>query len=262
MIRRVLLPLGGILVLAACTTETPPETPETTEATEMAAPASGPTFLALHLYNPASDDAHQQFLTFLDELTQAVASAGHPETRYRVWKVTGEQTGDHGYLFGSLWADRATYDAVHEHDAYKAVMTPFEESGIEPFEAEVYNRYTALNPPTTGLAPISEVGPTLLAVHLFNLPSAEAEEQLVGILDDLNGAISKAGHSETRYGVWKVTGEQTGDYAYAFGSAWADRAAYDAVHDDQDYKALREQHQEAYDNLIPDEIYNKYDLLQ
>lgn len=261
MIGRLLLSLGGILVLAACATETPPETPETTEASEMAAPAS-PTFLALHLYNPASDDAHQQFLTFLDELSQAVASAGHPETRYRVWKVTGEQAGDHGYLFGSLWADRATYDAVHEHDAYKAVMTPFEESGLEPFEAEVYNRYAALNPPTTGLAPMPEGGPTFLAVHLFNLPSAEAEEQLVGMLDDLNGAISEAGHPETQYGVWKVTGEQNGDYAYVFGSAWADRAAYDAAHEHAEYKALMEQHQEAYENLIPEQIYNKYELLQ
>jgi hypothetical protein len=262
MIRRILLPLGCILVLVACATETPPEPTETTEAPEASAQAPGFSFLALHLYNPASDDAHQQFLTTLGELSQAVASAGHPETRYRVWKVTGEQSGDYGHLFGSLWADRATYDAVHEHDDYKAVMTPLEESGLEPFEAEVYNRYTLLNPPTTALPPMAEGGPTFLSVHVFNLASAEAEEQLVGILDELSGAIAKAGHPETAYGVWKVSGDQTGDYGYVFGSTWADRATYDTVHENDDYMALQEQHQETYKSLVGDEIYNKYELVQ
>ena len=52
----------------------------------------------------------------LDEFSEVVARAGHPETRYRVWKVTGEQAGDHAYLFGSAWVDRDVYDAVHAHD--------------------------------------------------------------------------------------------------------------------------------------------------
>ena len=262
MIRRILLPLGCILVLMACATETPPEPAETTEAPEASGQAPGFSFLALHLYNPASDEAHQQLLTALDGLSQAVASVGHPETRYRVWKVTGEQSGDHGHLFGSLWADRATYDAVHEHADYKAVMTKIEESGLEALEAEVYNRYTLLNPPTTPPPALPDEGPTFLSVHVFNLPSAEAEEQLVGMLDELSGAIANAGHPETRYGVWKVSGDQAGDYAYVLGSAWADRATYDTTHEHDDYKALQEQHEETYKSLVGDEIYNKYELVQ
>lgn len=39
-----------------------------------------------------------------------------------------------------------------------------------------------------------------------------------------------------------MTGEQVGDYAYAFGSVWTDRATYDGVHERADYKALQEQH--------------------
>ena len=261
MIRRILLPLGCILVLAACATETPPEVAETTEPPETTESLSGPSFLSLHLYNPASDDAHQQFLASFGEFNQAVASSGHPETRYRAWKVTGEQTGDYGYLFGSVWTDRATYDAVHDHDDYKAVMTRFEQSGLEPFEEEVINRYVALNPPSTEQARMPEEGPTFLSVHFFNLASAEAEEQLVAMMDDFSGVISEAGHPETRYGIWKVSGEQTGGHAYLFGSAWADRDTYDAVHERPDYKALQEKHGEAYESLIPEQIYNKYELV-
>ena len=256
MIRNILLPLGCLLMLAACATETPePEVaaPETTE------PVSGPPFLALHLYNPASDGAHQQLLSGLDELSQVVASSGHPETQYRVWKVTGEQTGDYGYAFGSVWADRATYDAVHEHDDYKAVMARVEQAGLEPFAEEVYNQYVELNPPATERAPRPEGGSTSLALYLFNLPSAEAEEQLLSMLDEFNKAISKAGHPETRYGVWKVTGEQTGDYAYIFASVWADQATYDAVHEHADYKAVLERHDETLESLLSEEVYNRYE---
>jgi len=84
------------------------------------------------------------FLTFLDELNQAVASSGHPETQYRTWKVTGEQTGDYAYLFGSVWADRATYDTVHEHPNYKAVWERHEETYQSLIPEEVYNQYERL----------------------------------------------------------------------------------------------------------------------
>jgi quinol monooxygenase YgiN len=260
MIRKILLPFGCILALVACATETPPEPAETTEAPEATEPASGPSLLALHLYNPASDDAHQQFLTGLGELSAAVASVGHPETRYRVWKVAGEQAGDHGHLFGSVWADRATYDAVHEHDDYKAVMAKLEDSGLEALEGEIYNKYTLQNPSTPPASPMPDA--TYLSVHVFNLASAEAENELVGILEEFNGAISEAGYPQTRYGVWKVSGDQAGDHAYLSGSLWADRAAYDAAHEYPSYKALSEKHGDALEKLIPEEIYNKYELVQ
>ena len=35
-----------------------------------------------------------------------------------------------------------------------------------------------------------------------------------------------------------------------------------AVHENDDYKALQEQHQETYKSLVGDEIYNKYELVQ
>jgi hypothetical protein len=258
MTKSTFLPLGCILGLVACAPETPPEPAATAEAA--AAPSSGPTFLSLHLYNPPSDEAHQRLLTLLDELNQAVARAGHPETRYVVWKVTGEQAGEHSHLFGSVWADRATYDAVHEHEDYRAVMAGAEEAGLEPFEGEVYNHYTAVEPSAS--APWPEGGPTYLSLHRFNLASAEAEAELASMLDEFSEVVARAGHPETRYRVWKVTGEQAGDHAYLFGSAWVDRDVYDAVHAHADYKALQEKHQEAYERLPSEQIYNKYERIQ
>jgi len=261
MIRKVLLLLGSVLMMTACGAETPAPEAVTEESAETTETASGPAFLALHLYNPASDDTHQEFLASLAELNEAVASSGHPETEYRAWKVTGEQAGDFGYLFGSVWTNRAAYDAAHEHDDYKAVMARIEQAGSEPFAAEVYNRYVAVSAPATESPQVPAGNFTSLSLHLFNLPSAEAEAQLLGMFDDFNAAIDKAGHPETRYGLWKVTGEQTGDYAYVSGSLWADRAVYDAVHEHAEYKAVMETHQEAFENLIPEEVYNRYERL-
>ena len=254
--------LGCALLLTACGAESPP--PEAVEPAEPAAatePEQSPAFLALHVYNPTSDEAHEQFLARLGELNRAVASSGHPETQYRAWKVMGEQAGDYGYLFGSLWADRATYEAVHEHDDYKAVMARFEQEGFEPFEGEVYNQYVALNRSATEPPPMPEGGPKLLALHRFNLPSTAAEQQLAGILNDFTEAVGHAGHPETAYALWKVTGEQAGEFAYVFGSLWADQAAYDAAHEHADFQAVMETHEAAYQGLITEEVYNRYERL-
>ena len=258
MTRRVLTLMGCLIVAAACAETPEPEATEdavvaTTEA------ASGPSFLALHLYNPPDEAAHQQFLAGFAGLNAAVAEAGHPETQYVAWKVSGDQEGDFGYLFGSVWADRATYEAVHGHEAYMAAMAALEESGIEPAADEVYNRYEQLSPPAADPAPMPGEGPTFLANHLFNLPSADSEQEVIAMLEEFNAAVAAAGHPETRYTLWKVTGEQAGDYTYLFGSLWADREVYDAVHAHPAHQSLIETYGEAYETLVGEEVYNRYE---
>jgi hypothetical protein len=102
-------------------------------------------------------------------------------------------------------------------------------------------------------------GPTLLATHLFNLPSAESEQELVSMLEEFNAAVAAAGHPETRYTLWKVTGEQAGDYTYLFGSLWADREVYDAVHAHPAHQSLMETYGEAYQAMVGEEVYNQYE---
>lgn len=257
MTRRVLVLLGGFLVPAACGTEAP----ETEAAAESApvATAAAPALLALHLYNPASEEAEARFIGGFRDLNQAIADAGHPETRYQAWKVTGEQAGDFAHLFGSIWTDRATYDAVHAHEAYTSAVAALEAAGIRPAENQVYNRYIELNPPASEPAPMPEGASPLLALHLFNLPAAESEAEFISMLADLNAAIAAAGHPETRYTFWKVTGEQAGPRAYLFGSIWADRATYDAVHAHPAYTSVTATHQAAFERLVLDEVYNRYE---
>jgi quinol monooxygenase YgiN len=260
MNQRLLGVFGCIVLAAACGEAPQPEATEAQPGTTVPATA-GPSFLALHLYNPGSDSAHEELLGGLSDLNEAVAEAGHPETRYAVWRVTGEQAGDYAYLFGSVWADRSTYDAVHGHEAYTTVMSALEESGVGPMEDETYNRYEELSPRVADPSPMPEGGATFLALHLFNLPSADAEAELIAILEDFNAAVASAGHPETRYTLWKVTGEQSGDRSYLFGSLWADRAAYDAVHEDPAYQSMAETHGDAYRTLVLDEVYNQYELV-
>ena len=152
-IRRLFM-LVLILGLSPAASESqPPETAKAPEPTATKRPAA-PPFLAIHHYNPASDEAHRKLLGFLAELNEAVARTGLAKTEYVAWQVTGKQSGDFGYVFGSLWPDRATYDAVHEHEVYKAVVARFMETGLEPFAAELYNRYILLNPPAGGAPPV------------------------------------------------------------------------------------------------------------
>ena len=122
MSRLKLVVVGCLFVPAACGTEAPEQEAVDTPETPTMELTPGPAFLALHRYNPVSDELNERLLADLASLNQAVADAGQPETGYQVWKVTGEQTGDHGYIIGSIWADRATYDAVHEHEAYTTAM--------------------------------------------------------------------------------------------------------------------------------------------
>jgi len=257
MTRRFPVLLGCLLATAACGSDSPDT--ETTGA-RVAAPAeaaTGPALMALHLYNPGSEEAHMQFVAGLSTLNQAVIDAGHPETAYQVWKVAGEQSGDYEYLFGSIWSNRAAYDAAHAHEAYTTAMAALEGSGIENRE-EVYNRYVQLSAPVEDPAPMPGGGPPILALHRFNLPSADSEAELLTALEDLNAAVAAAGHPETRYILWKVTGEQAGERAYLFGSLWSEQATYDAVHAHPAYESAAERHREAFSRLILDEIYNRY----
>jgi hypothetical protein len=252
--------MGCLIVAAACAETPEPEVSEeaTVETTEA---APGPPFLALHLYNPSSEADHQQFLAAFSSLNTAIAEAGHPETQYVAWKVAGDQEGDFEYLFGSVWADRATYEAVHAHEAYVTAMAALQEAGIEPAADEVYNRYEQLSPPVADPTPMPGEGPTFLALHLFNLPSADSEQEVVSMLEEFNEAVAAAGHPETRYNVWKVTGEQAGDYTYLFGSLWADRDVYDAVHAHPAHQSLMETYGEAYETLVGEEVYNQYERM-
>lgn len=94
------------------------------------------------------------------------------------------------------------------------------------------------------------------ALHLFNLPSAEAEAKVLSVIADLNDAVAKAGHPKIRYQLWKVAGVQQGAHAYLLESMWPGRAVYEEVHDGAAFKAAQAKHPEVA-KLFEGEVYNR-----
>lgn len=105
------------------------------------AQAEGPTVKTVHLFNVASGAAEADLLGALDEMNQAIAKEGYPQSRYRVWKVQSNQQGSHAYLWESTWPDRATYAKVHEAQSYKRAFERVQSAIERSVKDPVYNRY-------------------------------------------------------------------------------------------------------------------------
>ena len=73
-------------------------------------------------------------------INAAIEKAGHKDVRYRLYKVTGKQSGKYEYLWESSWPSGEVYRKIHEIPAWKAV------AGKHPnvnalLKDEIYNRY-------------------------------------------------------------------------------------------------------------------------
>ena len=96
-------------------------------------------FKTVHLVNLTSADV-ATLQAALADLNAAMAKAGHPEIRYRVFRVVGKQMGSYNYLWESSWPSGAVYDQVHKDPAYMAATTKHPE--VERLmKNEIYNRY-------------------------------------------------------------------------------------------------------------------------
>ena len=113
-----------------------------------AAPPSGlaqeapPTeaFKAVHLttMTPPQVAALQ---AWMKDINAAIAKAGHKDVRYRLYKVTGKQSGKYDYLWESSWPSGQVYKVVHDSPEWKAVGS--KHPGLEQLlkDDDVYNRY-------------------------------------------------------------------------------------------------------------------------
>ena len=103
------------------------------------APPKGP-FKTVHLTNLKSAADVAALQTAIADMNKAVASAGHRDVRYRLYKVSGEQAGTYGYLWESSWPGGDVYDKVHKHPEWIASSRKHPElDGL--MKDEVYNRY-------------------------------------------------------------------------------------------------------------------------
>ena len=96
-------------------------------------------FKAVHLVTltPAQEAT---LLAALADMNTVIAQAGHPEIRYRLYKVTGKQVGNHNYMWESSWPSGAVYDELHKSPAFQAATKKHPEIE-ELMKNEVYNRY-------------------------------------------------------------------------------------------------------------------------
>jgi hypothetical protein len=112
-----------------------------------AAPSSGlaqeapPTeaFKAVHLttFTPQQVAALQAWMR---DINAAIEKAGHKDVRYRLYKVTGKQSGRYEYLWESSWPSGQVYKAVHDSPEWKAVGS--KHPGLDQLlKDEIYNRY-------------------------------------------------------------------------------------------------------------------------
>jgi hypothetical protein len=109
-----------------------------------------------------------------------------------------------------------------------------------------------------GVTAKQRVSPALKSHHLFNLPATITEAEFAAVLGDLNSAIAEAGYPEAGYRLWKVTGEQVGDYTYLWEGNWPSQAAYDTIHDHAAYAAAIERIPSSFDAMEEAQIYNRY----
>jgi len=110
-------------------------------------PAPGPSegFKAVHLVSLTSSQ-ESSLLTALADVNAAVAQAGHPDVRYRLYKVSGKQDGKYTHMWESTWPSGAVYDQVHESTAFEAATKKHPQIE-ELMKDEVYNRYVEVTPP-------------------------------------------------------------------------------------------------------------------
>ena len=104
----------------------------------------------------------------------------------------------------------------------------------------------------------SMAAPALKSHHLFNLPEGTTESDLAGALQEMNRAIAESGHPNAGYRLWKVTGEQSGEYSYLFEGDWPDQATYDAIHGTESWNKEWERLQSTFEPILESEVYNRF----
>jgi hypothetical protein len=93
-------------------------------------------------------------------------------------------------------------------------------------------------------------------VHLVKLDAAQ-EAKLRRSLAQFNQALAKAGYPNAQYRLYKVQGNQQGEYSHLWEASWSGRAEYEKIHSlpaYQDASAVLQDLASFMDN----EVYNRF----
>ena len=100
--------------------------------------------------------------------------------------------------------------------------------------------------------------PALKSHHLLNLPASVTEADLAAALGAMNAAVAEAGYPQAGYRLWKVTGEQAGDFAYLWEGNWPNQEAYDIIHSHPAWEAAGERLGSFFESVMEAQVYNRY----
>jgi hypothetical protein len=103
-----------------------------------------PAYKAVHLMKLTSPKAEANLLTIVAEFNKLYTEIGYPNIRYRVWKISGKQSGQFTHIWESEWPDKATYDKVHGLKEVTELITRHEKELREILKDQLYNRYEEL----------------------------------------------------------------------------------------------------------------------
>lgn len=100
------------------------------------------------------------------------------------------------------------------------------------------------------------------SIHLLDLPNGVEEAELAESLARLNAAIDGQGYPGAGYFLYKAEGDDVDSYRYYFEGAWPSKAAYEAIHASDAWKAEADKQGDFYNKLRDKEIYRKVQLVK
>jgi hypothetical protein len=107
-------------------------------------------------------------------------------------------------------------------------------------------------------APQQARGQALKSHHLFNLPAGITEAQVIDAIREMNGGVRASGFQGAVYRLWRVSGEQAGEYLYLWEGMWPDQATYDAIHATEAWNSALERTQPIMDRVFEAQVYNRF----
>lgn len=75
-------------------------------------------FKTIHFFNLKSNYTANEMQIILEKFNSLFNKLGHPECRYRIWKIT-EDKDQPTYLWESNWTSKSVYDEIHKNEEFR-----------------------------------------------------------------------------------------------------------------------------------------------
>ena len=111
---------------------------------------------------------------------------------------------------------------------------------------------------TVGVAATQSMAPAIKSHHLINLPDSVSDGDVAAALSEVNSAIAEIGYPDAGYRLWKVTGEQSGEYMHIWEGNWPNWEAYRSIHDHPAFLAAMGSNESVFRVLTETQVYNRF----